>query len=299
MKNNTLIPVYDLAACIPGTNFIMKKTEGTTVPSYLAVPHRHKDYKISFLEEGEVTHYTDFEKYVIKAPALILLAPDQVHQRTGDSFNRMVHISFTRDLLVTETQGLVACWEYMFGQVVIPVLNEEYRRELSTYMDLMYSEFTSNRAAKEMILKNLLNVFITTAARMVPCTKAKETTPEAEIDFTQNKIVRQFKMLTDQHFLDTTRVDRYADMLYVTPGHLNDIIKTMTGKTAKQLIDEKRVMEAKRLLFWGEHSVKEIAHHLNFEDDGYFNRYFKKHTGQTPALFQRNTAKSTIYPPIR
>jgi AraC-like DNA-binding protein len=298
MKNNTLIPVYDLAACIPGTNFIMKKTEGTAVPSYLSVPHRHKDYKISFLEEGEVTHCTDFEKYVIKAPALILLAPDQVHQRMGDSYNRMVHISFTRDLLVTETQGLVACWEYMFGQVVIPVLNEDYRRELTTYMDLMYQEFTSNRAAKDLILKNLLNVFITCAARMVPC-KAKENAHVAEMDMSQNKIVRQFKMLTDQHFLETTRVAMYADMLYVSPGHLNDLIKTMTGKTAKQVIDEKRVMEAKRLLFWGELSVKEIAHRLNFEDDGYFNRFFKKHTGQTPALFQRNTAKSTISPLIR
>jgi AraC-like DNA-binding protein len=297
MKNNTLIPVYDLAACIPGTNFIMKKTEGTTVPSYLSVPHRHKDYKISFLEEGEVTHFTDFEKYVIKAPALILLAPDQVHQRTGDSYNKMVHISFTRDLLVTETQGLVACWEYMFGQVVLPVLNEEYRRELSTYLDLMHQEFTSNRPAKELILKNLLNVFITCAARMVPCNRANSHI--AEMDSSQNKIVRQFKMLTDQHFLDTTHVNKYADMLYVTPGHLNDLIKAITGKTAKQVIDEKRVMEAKRLLFWGEHSVKEIAHHLNFDDDGYFNRFFKKHTGQTPALFQRNTAKSTIYPPIR
>jgi AraC-like DNA-binding protein len=297
MKNNTLIPVYDLAACIPGTNFIMKKTEGTTVPSYLSVPHRHKDYKISFLEEGEVTHFTDFEKYVIKAPALILLAPDQVHQRTGDSYNKMVHISFTRDLLVTETQGLVACWEYMLGQVVLPVLNEEYRRELSTYLDLMHQEFTSNRPAKELILKNLLNVFITCAARMVPCNRKNGHI--AEMDSSQNKIVRQFKMLTDQHFLDTTHVNKYADMLYVTPGHLNDLIKAITGKTAKQVIDEKRVMEAKRLLFWGEHSVKEIAHHLNFDDDGYFNRFFKKHTGQTPALFQRNTAKSTIYPPIR
>lgn len=296
MKNNTLIPVYDLAACIPGTNFIMKRTEGTTVPSYLSVPHRHKDYKISFLEEGEVTHYTDFEKYVIKAPALILLAPDQVHQRTGDSYNRMVHISFTRDWLLTETQGMMACWEYMFGQVVIPVPDERYRRELSTYLDLMYQEFINDRQQKELVLKNLLNVFITYAARMAPC---KHSGHVADMDSSQNKIVRQFKMLTDQHFLETTRVNLYADMLYVTPGHLNDLIKTMTGKTAKQVIDEKRVMEAKRLLFWGELSVKEIARHLNFEDDGYFNRFFKKHTGQTPALFQKNTAKSTIYPLIR
>ena len=295
-NNNTLIPVYDLAACVPGTHFIMKRTEGTTLPSYMAVPHRHKDYKISFLEEGEVTHYTDFEKYVITAPALILLAPDQVHQRTGNSYNKIVHISFTRDLLLTETQGLMACWEYMFGQVVIPVLTEEYRRELSAYIDLMYEEFRNNRPQKELILKNLLNVFITIAARMVPCKKNGHV---AEMDSSQNKIVRQFKMLTDEHFMNTTQVAKYADMLYVTPGHLNDLIKSMTGKTAKQLIDEKRVREAKRLLFWGEHSVKEIARHLNFEDDGYFNRFFKKHTGQTPALFQRNTAKSTTYPPIR
>jgi AraC-like DNA-binding protein len=76
-------------------------------------------------------------------------------------------------------------------------------------------------------------------------------------------------------------------MLYVTPGHLNDLIKTVTGKTAKQIIDERRIMEAKRLPFWGEHSVKEIAARLNFEDDAYFNRFFKKHTTNTPAQFQR------------
>jgi AraC-like DNA-binding protein len=108
------------------------------------------------------------------------------------------------------------------------------------------------------------------------------------MDSSQNKIVRQFKILIDEHYLDRTQVAQYADMLYVTPGHLNDLIKSVTGKTAKQIIDEKRIIEAKRLLFWDEHSVKEIAGHLNFEDDGYFNRFFKKHTGQTPALFQKN-----------
>ena len=81
----------------------------------------------------------------------------------------------------------------------------------------------------------------------------------------------------------------YADMIYVTPGHLNDTIKSVTGRTAKQMIDEKRVTEAKRLLYWGELTVKQIASHMNFEDDAYFNRFFKKHTGQTPAFFQRNS----------
>jgi AraC-like DNA-binding protein len=62
----------------------------------------------------------------------------------------------------------------------------------------------------------------------------------------------------------------------------------VVGKTAKQIIDERRVTEAKRLLFWNEHTIKEIAWQLNFEDDGYFNRFFKKHTGHTPAVFQKS-----------
>jgi AraC-like DNA-binding protein len=283
-NNNALIPVYDMAACIPGTNFTIKKTEGHSVPSYMAIPHRHTGYKISFLQEGEVTHYTDFEKYTIKAPALLMLAPDQVHQHTGSSYYKMVHISFTTEFLLTETQGVLACWECMFQQVVLPITDQAQVRELTVYTELMQQEFSDNRHQKDLILKNLLNAFIICAGRLVECKSSKQP---VQMDYSQNRIVRQFKYLIDEHYVSTTQVGRYADMLYVTPGHLNDLIKNVTGKTAKQIIDERRIMEAKRLLFWGEHSVKEIAARLNFEDDAYFNRFFKKHTGNTPALFQR------------
>jgi AraC-like DNA-binding protein len=156
----------------------------------------------------------------------------------------------------------------------------------------MYQEFKDNKPQKGLILKNLLNAFIICAGRLVNC-KNETATAHApaptvvNMDYSQNRIVRQFKSLIDENFVNSTQVTQYADMLYVTPGHLNDLIKTVTGKTAKQIIDERRILEAKRLLFWGEHSVKEIAGRLNFEDDAYFNRFFKKHTGNTPALFQK------------
>jgi AraC-like DNA-binding protein len=169
---------------------------------------------------------------------------------------------------------------------VLPITDPAQVRELTVYTELMQQEFTDNRHQKELILKNLLNAFIICAGRLVECRNNKNKAP-VQMDYSQNRIVRQFKYLIDEHFVSTTQVARYADMLYVSPGHLNDLIKNVTGKTAKQIIDERRIMEAKRLLFWGEHSVKEIAGRLNFEDDAYFNRFFKKHTGNTPALFQR------------
>jgi AraC-like DNA-binding protein len=144
----------------------------------------------------------------------------------------------------------------------------------------MEQEFLHRRPQRDLVVRNLLNAFIIAAARL-----GSGKTNIVHMDSTQNKIVKQFHALTDEHFLKRTQVAQYADMLYISPGHLNDVIKMATGRTAKQVIDEKRIMEAKRLLFWGNHSVKEIAGRLNFEDDAYFNRFFKKHTGQSPALF--------------
>jgi AraC-like DNA-binding protein len=176
----------------------------------------------------------------------------------------------------------------MFSQVVLPIVNMEQLQEISVYIDLMYQEFRDDKAQKGLILKNLLNAFIICAGRLVNCQNETAVVNNVvTMDYSQNRIVRQFKSLIDENFVNATQVTQYADMLYVTPGHLNDLIKTVTGKTAKQIIDERRILEAKRLLFWGEHSVKEIAGRLNFEDDAYFNRFFKKHTGNTPALFQK------------
>jgi AraC-like DNA-binding protein len=169
----------------------------------------------------------------------------------------------------------------------LPVTNPDQIREISVYIELMYQEFKDNKPQKGLILKNLLNAFIICAGRLVNCKNEIVVHNVVNMDYSQNRIVRQFKSLIDENFVNSTQVTQYADMLYVTPGHLNDLIKTVTGKTAKQIIDERRILEAKRLLFWGEHSVKEIAGRLNFEDDAYFNRFFKKHTGNTPALFQK------------
>jgi len=285
MKNGSMIPVFDLLSYKPGADFIIKTVECVQMPAYMLMPHRHSGYAINLLLEGEIEYFADFKIYTVTAPALMFLSPDQVYQNVRGAMYKKVHISFNKDFLVNEVQGVISCWEYMFSREMIPLKDKVILEELLTYIKLMEQEYSNNRPQKNLVLRNLLNAFIICAVRLISC---KCKTNIAQMDSSQNKIVRQFKSLTDEHYHQRTRVAEYADMLYVTPGHLNDLIKSVTGKTAKQIIDEKRVVEAKRLLFWGQHSVKQIAGHLNFEDDSYFNRFFKKHTGETPALFQKN-----------
>ena len=284
MKTTSSIPVIHWNECMPDSDFIIKILDDTNIPSRMKAPHRNNGYKIALLTEGKISGYADFKKYTAKAPAVLFSSPEQVNQITDFARHKMIHISFSKDYLMNDVKSTLSCWECMFSQIVIPVREEKDFGELNIYTKLMQQEFMELRHQKDLVIRNLLNAFMVTAARLGTC-----KTKLANINLTQNKILQQFRTLVEDNYLIRTQVAEYADMIYITPGHLNDTIKTVTGRTAKQMIDEKRITEAKRLLYWGEFSVKEIAAHLHFEDDAYFNRFFKKHTGKTPALFQKNT----------
>jgi AraC family transcriptional regulator, transcriptional activator of pobA len=194
-----------------------------------------------------------------------------------------VNIAFEEEFMMEEPTNNMVCWAACVFQTPVVQLTDGQLKELMAFAKLMIKENEGNQPLREMIIRNMLNSLMAAVVRL-----PQRDMPTVQVDNIQNRIVRQFKELSDVHFKDKTQVAHYADMMYVTPGHLNDTIKSAIGKTAKQIIDEKRITEAKRLLFWNEHSIKEIAWQLNFEDDGYFNRFFKKHTGHTPATFQKS-----------
>lgn len=281
MKTEAIIPVFDAKSNSGGTDFIISSNLCDEVVMHLDEPHRHANYTIDLLVSGEIMHQLDFVKYPVQAPAILLISPEQVHVQDTETKHEVISISFSKDYIMHETEGMLACWECMFDSGSVDVTREQMD-ELVTYAKLMFKEYASKKPKKEAIIRSLLSAFIICCARTL-----RNDHENVRFDATQNNMVRTFRGLVDQHYAEKTQVMHYAEMLFVTPGHLNDTIKSITGKTAKQLIDAKRIMEAKRLLFWGKHSVKEIAWELNFEDDAYFNRFFKKHTGSTPAHFQR------------
>ncbi len=245
------------------------------------LPYREDGYNISVLLKGRLAEIIDFEKHEITGPAIISMGPGQIRQYIEIEEPEIFSISFTRDFLMAEIQGWIACWECSFGHLVMEISNDDLL-ELQPYVALMMREFSLNKARKEVILRNILQAFIISVARL----KSKHI-PVMQIDNQQSKLVYQFKLHVDEHFRTRTQVSQYAELQFITPGHLNDVIKAIVGKTAKQVINDKRITEAKRLLFFGDHSIKEISGLLNFDDDAYFNRFFKKHTGHTPSEFQR------------
>ena len=99
-------------------------------------------------------------------------------------------------------------------------------------------------------------------------------------------ILRNFRRLIEDHFKTVKLPKDYAGMLYITPNHLNALCKDHMGISAGEVIRNRIILEAKRLLINFDLSVGDIAQELNFPDNSYFVKFFKKYTHTTPEAFR-------------
>lgn len=102
----------------------------------------------------------------------------------------------------------------------------------------------------------------------------------------REEITYNFEHLIKQTKKKHQPIKYFADLLHISPIYLSECIKKTTDKTAKQMIDEYIVLEAKSLLKQSTCSIYEVAYTLGFEDDSNFVKYFKKQTGLTPKQFK-------------
>jgi AraC family transcriptional regulator, transcriptional activator of pobA len=102
--------------------------------------------------------------------------------------------------------------------------------------------------------------------------------------------IRQFEELVNQYFIQDREVRSFAQRMHLSPNYLNAICKTYLNKTASQLIQERVLVEAQRLLTHTSMSIKEISYHLHFKDTSYFSRFFRKMTGRSPIEFKQHVS---------
>jgi AraC-like DNA-binding protein len=102
-------------------------------------------------------------------------------------------------------------------------------------------------------------------------------------------LIRNFQKLIEQHYIDVKLPKDYAELLYITPNHLNAVCKDVLGLSAGEVIRNRTLLEAKRLLTNPRLNISEIAFNLNFSDNSYFTKFFKKIEGITPEEFRRKT----------
>jgi AraC family transcriptional regulator, transcriptional activator of pobA len=104
-------------------------------------------------------------------------------------------------------------------------------------------------------------------------------------------LVKRFYQLLEEKLLQNLTVNEYAGMLAVTPNHLTQTLKHLTGKTSLGIIKSKQLLEIKRLLVHTNMGVSEISNEMNFADQSYFSKFFKRETGVLPLAYRNEQMK--------
>jgi AraC-like DNA-binding protein len=156
---------------------------------------------------------------------------------------------------------------------------------ISLFEDIIGESEKPGRMGTDLIRTLLLQIFILLA-------RTDHENQHKQPSAYNYTLIKNFRQLIEQNFTMLRLPKDYARLLYITPNHLNAISNDMLGMPAGEVIRNRVVLEAKRLLINLDLSISEIADKLNFSDNSYFTKFFKSNTGQTPEEFRKNAVKN-------
>lgn len=254
-------------------------------------PFRTDFFQILWFYEGSMTVQLDFEELQMCPGTVLLLNNNTVQSYRMEGAVKAELVLFTENFLVRAldnvhvleaspvfnglvptpalpaTHGLAAVWKFML---------EEYKRQPDVY--------------QSAFLQHQLHSFILLAEREI---SGRYVRSAAGVD---EAIFFKFKRLVEQHFKAQKGVQYYCAHLAITEKRLNKATAAVVGLPAKQLIQRRVLLEAKRLLSSGSENVKAIGLELGFSEPTNFVKYFRKHTHTTPSQFRHQHHPARIDP---
>jgi AraC-like DNA-binding protein len=255
----------------------------------LHFPHKHSFYHLVYFSGGSGTHSIDFVTFPVEAGQIYFMIPGQVHSWNFDTKPSGYIVNFSEQYI----NALVANPRYldqfrffsgMANEQVINIPGED-RREVEQLLETVIKEGNSELKLKDDFARTALLQLFIQVSRFTPIEKGKEKSNYNSL------LLRNFQNLIDQHYKEKKLTKDYAALLYVTPNHLAALSKDVTGRSAGELIRDRIILEAKRLLINAKMSIAEIALELDFMDNSYFSKFFKKYAGVTPEEFRKQIIK--------
>ncbi|GAB4029983.1 helix-turn-helix domain-containing protein [Spirosoma gilvum] len=280
------VPVYKLQsfpAHEPETLFYMARLEKLVKEvKGIDKPHSHTFYLLMWITKGSGTHTIDFRTYPVKAHQLYFLTPGQVHSWELSADIQGYNLFFDANFFRGRFGNRLHQYPFYHSHQHQPLLEiTEQQPLISQLVANAYDEYENKRTNRAEVFLSYLHILLETANRLYNQQWIGGDT------YLYDRI-RTYEDLIENQFLTHREVSTYADQMNLTPNYLNHICKKVVGKTASQLLHERLVIEAQRLLTHTTQSVKEIGFQLGFDDPSYFVRFFKKHASQTPAEFRQS-----------
>lgn len=240
--------------------------------------HRHDSHSFFLLESGTVKLDIDFQHYTITAPSVLYVHPDQVHRTLTSNHVIVSSWAMTNDNLNPEYLKLLTD---ITPAKPLALKEETFALILETVSLCLKFAERRNDKLHHFLLKDSCNTLVALVlSQYLELAKSTGKLSRSEI------VTKAFKETLAHDYTLEKRPTAYAQKLNISTPYLNECVKNTTGHSVSQHIQQRIILEAKRLLYHSDKSVKEIATALGYDDYPYFSRLFSKATGMTALAFR-------------
>jgi AraC-like DNA-binding protein len=252
------------------------------------LPHQLKFYNLIFFTQGKGRHFIDFNWFTVQKNTLVYLTKEQVNAFDFSGSLKGFCVIFTERYFVDCFSNLSKDFVFrLFNpQLFSPILQIPKESEFNTYFNLLQKEFNNSKSFNRKIVIESLFVILVSKTEDLKQNQTFHIKDSSKI-----KIFQRFTSLIEKHLSKSRSADFYATKLTITYKHLNIVCKELVNKTAKSVIDDYVILQAKRNLINSNLKITELAYKLGFEEPTNFSKYFKKHTGLTPNSFLKSIYK--------
>lgn len=253
---------------------------------FIHTPHKHDFYLTVLFTKGKGIHEVDFISYDVKPGSIFLMKPGQTHnwELSGDIDGYVFfHSAEFYDLHFNSHK--IGDYPFFNSFQNAPFLRVKGKRRkvLADLLERVLEEYKSEKFLWEQKISLLIaEIYIEVSRQYAP-------TKLAQGSQVYLSTYREFEKLVDEKYKYLKSPKEYAAILNITERHLNRICKSCMNKTSTDIISDRVLLEAKRLLVNANLSVSEIAGELGYFDNSYFTRLFKIKSKETPLMFRKRT----------
>ncbi|EHQ44369.1 helix-turn-helix domain-containing protein [Myroides odoratus] len=265
----------------------MKLQHALRLENSYTIPMQKNDFfQIILITAGSGIQYIDLQAYEVKAGDIVFINTWQQYRWSYNASTQGYLLRFTPSFITQFVSDHLFVHDLPFFKRFTNHHLVELRDELKDILLIAMERILKEYETEDGEYINLIRTYLLEV--LLLCKKEIDQTALTSLTFIKsNDLIKSFESLIDKHFYEYRFPKEYAKVLLVTPNYLNAMCQKVKQKSAGDMIRDRILIECKRLLLHTNLSASEIAYQLNFKDNSYFSRFFKKHIGIAPDEFRR------------
>jgi AraC-like DNA-binding protein len=294
MKKMINIPVFniknfqDYNNCMSfDSNFYIRPfNDHINVNLFIEKPHGHDFYLILLITKGTGTHSIDYEEYNVEPGTLFIVSPGQVHcWNLSDDADGYVLFFKKEYFLIDFGHDKLMKLPFFKSSYSIPYLKLDVKEiaVLNAMFENINKEYQKHLFSYHEMIRLHLNILFLELSRVY--SKQQDEGLVYSYEVIQ---LNRFEKLVNEHFIEQKSLNFYASQMNITMKQLGYLCKKVINKTPSEILLDRTILEAKRFVIHTDMSINAIADALNYNDDSYFIRFFKKVCHLTPEQYRQS-----------